>query len=112
MIYDELKKKVFELQKSGDTFKLGVLRYFISQVQNKEIELRGQQKELTDEDVFRVIRKQIKNRKEAAELYQKGGRADLVEREQKELVVYEEFAKMFPFDLEQPVKFPNQKPVK
>ncbi len=108
MIYDSLKSMVFQLQKSGDTFKLGVLRYFISQVQNKEIELRAQQKPLTDEDVFKVIRKQIKNRKEAAELFEKGGRADLVEKEQKELAVYEEFAKMFPFELEPPVKFPPQ----
>ncbi|KKS06440.1 MAG: Conserved cytosolic protein [candidate division WWE3 bacterium GW2011_GWE1_41_27] len=108
MIYDNLKAMVFELQKSGDTFKLGVLRYFISQVQNKEIELRAQQKPLTDEDVFKVIRKQVKNRKEAAELFEKGGRADLVEKEKKELVVYEEFAKMFPFELEQPVNFPPQ----
>lgn len=99
---------VFELQKSGDSFKLGVLRYFISQVQNKEIELRAQQKPLTDEDVFKVIRKQIKNRKEAAELFEKGGRMDLVEKEQKELAVYEELAKMFPFELEQPGKIPPQ----
>ncbi len=105
MIYDEIKKMVFELQKTGDTFKLGVVRYLISQVQNKEIELRGQQKELTDEDVFKVIRKQIKNRKEAAELFEKGGRVDLVEKEKKELAIYEELAKMFPFELEPQVQF-------
>lgn len=108
MIYDTIKNQVPELQKVGDSFKLGVLRYLISQVQNKEIELRGQQKPLTDEDVFKVIRKQIKNRKEAIELYQKGNRSELVEKESKELVIYEELAKMFPFELEPAVKFGPQ----
>lgn len=112
MIYNDLRKMVFELQKNGDTFKLGVLRYFISQVQNKEIELRAQQKELTDEDVFRVIKKQIKNRKETLELYKKGGRNDLVEKDEKELSIYEEFAKLFPFELESPGNFPNRNPAK
>lgn len=109
MIYEELKSQIASLQKSGDSFKLGVLRYLISQVQNKEIELRGQQKQLTDEDVFKVIRKQIKNRKEAIELYEKNGRKDLLEKESKELSIYEEFAKMFPFELEPKEGFGPQK---
>lgn len=107
MILDDLKKKLVEYYKAGETLKVSVLRYFFSQVQNKEIELRPQNKELTDEDVFKVLRKQIKNRKEAIELYEKAGRTDMLEKEKAELAIYEELAKFFPFDLNltPPVQF-------
>ena len=55
---------------------------------------------MTDEVAFKVIRKQIKNRKEAIELYQKAKRQDLLDKETAELNVYLEFAAMFPFELE------------
>jgi uncharacterized protein YqeY len=99
MIIDDLRKKQIEFLKSGDTFRLDVLRYFLSQVKNKEIELRPQNQPLTDEISFKVLRKQIKDRKESIDLYQKGNRPDLVEKETKELGVLQEFAKLFPFDL-------------
>ena len=99
MILDGLKSKLVEYQKAHDDQRLGVLRYFLSQVKNKEIELRPQKQELTDEIVFKVLRKQIKDRKESIELYEKGGRTDLVQKEKAELGVLEEFAKLFPFEL-------------
>ncbi|HPD74259.1 MAG TPA: GatB/YqeY domain-containing protein [bacterium] len=108
MIIDDLKSKLVDFQKSGDTLKLGVLRFLLSQVKNKEIEFRGQHKEMTDEDVFKVVRKEIKNRKENIELYEKISRNDLLEKEKSELEVYLEFAKLFPFELESPNQFQNR----
>lgn len=102
MIIDDLRSKLIEYQKANDSFKLGVLRFFLSQVKNKEIELRSQSKDLTDEDAFKVLRKEIKNRKENIELYEKTARNDLLEKEKQELELYMEFAKMFPFELENP----------
>lgn len=102
MILEDLRSKVFEYQKAGDELRLGVLRYYLSQVKNKEIELRSQQKEMTDEDAFKVLRKEVKNRKESIELYEKINRSDLLEKEKAELGVYLEFAKLFPFELEPP----------
>lgn len=100
MIIDDLRSKLVEYQKAGDTLRLGVLRFFFSQVKNKEIELRGQKKEMADEDVFKVLGKEIKNRREGIETCEKAGRNDLLEKEKAELGVYLEFAKLFPFDLE------------
>jgi len=108
LIIDDLKSKLVDFQKSGDTLKLGVLRFLLSQVKNKEIEFRGQHKEMTDEDVFKVVRKEIKNRKENIELYEKISRNDLLEKEKSELEVYLEFAKLFPFELESPNQFQNR----
>ena len=102
MIVDSLRSKLFEYQKANDVLRLGVLRYYLSQVKNKEIELRSQQKEMTDEDTFKVLRKEVKNRKESIELYEKINRTDLLEKEKAELGVYLEFAKLFPFELDPP----------
>jgi uncharacterized protein len=99
LILDDLKAKLVEYYKAGDTQRVGVFRYFFSQVQNREIELRPQNLPLTDEEVFKVLRKQIKNRKEAIELYEKAGRAEALEKEKAELAIYEEIAKYFPFEL-------------
>ncbi len=108
MIIDDLRSKLVDFQKSGDTLRLDVLRFLLSQVKNKEIEFRSQHKEMTDEDVFKVIRKEIKNRKENIELYEKISRNDLLEKEKSELDVYLEFAKLFPFELETPNQFQNR----
>lgn len=108
MIIDELKSKLVDFQKSGDTSRLDVLRFLLSLVKNKEIEFRGQHKEMTDEDVFKLIRKEIKNRKENIELYEKISRSDLLEKEKSELEIYLEFAKLFPFELESPNQYQNR----
>ena len=107
MILDDLRSKLVEYQKANDSLRVGVLRFFLSQVQNKEIEFRSQGKELTDEDVFKVLRKEIKNRKEGMELYEKNGRQDLLDKEKAELEVYMEYAKLFPFELETPNPMAN-----
>ncbi|NMB91911.1 GatB/YqeY domain-containing protein [candidate division WWE3 bacterium] len=102
MMVDNLRSKLIEYQKASDSFKLGVLRFFLSQVKNKEIELRAQGKELSDEDVFKVLRKEIKNRKEGIETYAKANRSDLLQKEKDELEIYLEYAKLFPFELDNP----------
>lgn len=109
MIIDDLRSKLFEYQKANDSLRLGVLRFYLSQVKNREIEYRSQGKEMTDEDAFKVLRKEIKNRKEGIELYTKIGRNDLLEKEKAELGVYLEFASLFPFELETPHPMVNHR---
>ena len=109
MIIDELRSKLFEFQKANDVLRVGVLRFYLSQVKNKEIELRSSHKDITDEDAFKVLKKEIKNRKENIELYEKIGRRDLLDKEKAELDVYLEFAKLFPFELESSYQANNQK---
>jgi uncharacterized protein YqeY len=58
----------------------------ISDVKNREIELR---RDITDEDVVDVIRKSIKRRREAIELYLTAKREDLVAKERAELATLE-----------------------
>lgn len=46
---------------------------------------------LTDEEVIVIIRKSVKQRKDSIEQFGKGGRKDLVKKEQAELVILESF---------------------
>jgi uncharacterized protein YqeY len=46
---------------------------------------------LTDEEVISIIRKSVKQRKDSIEQFTKGGRKDLVKKEQAELVILESF---------------------
>ena len=63
-----------------------LLGMIISEVKNREFELR---RDAGDEDVVDVIRKGIKKRREAVELYDKAGRTDLSEQEQNEVTALE-----------------------
>jgi len=74
--------------KARDEVKVSTLRFLISAIHNAKID-KGQ--DLTDEDIVGVIQKQIKQRKESIEGFEQGGRADLVEKEKKELAILQEY---------------------
>jgi uncharacterized protein len=65
-----------------------VLGTIIANLKNREIELR---RPATDDDAIEVLRKGIKIRREAVEQYAAGGRQDLVDVEQAQIKVLEEF---------------------
>lgn len=64
---------------------LSFLRAALKQV---EVDTR---KELTDEDVVAILKREIKRRKEATEAYGKGGRQDLVDKETSEMKILERY---------------------
>lgn len=87
----KLREKLIEFQKSRDALRLGVLRFLLADVTNREIQLRDEGREFTDEDLVKVIAKQIKRHNDSIEAYTKGGRVDLVEKETSEVEVLREF---------------------
>jgi uncharacterized protein YqeY len=82
--------------KARDTERVGVVRYLLSKIHEKEIDLRSQKVEFKDKHARKVILKQIKQREESIEAYKEGGREDLVEKESKELEILKEILDMFP----------------
>lgn len=60
----------------------------LSEVKNKKIELR---RDPADADVIDVIRKAIKRRRESAEMYTKGNRKDLADKELSEAAALEKY---------------------
>ena len=74
--------------KAKDALKLNTIRGLNAEIKNREIDLR---RELGDGEIVPIISTQIKKRKEAAALFDKGGRADLCEKENQEMVVLQEY---------------------
>ena len=77
-----------EAQKARDSLKLNTIRCVISEIKNREIDLR---RELDDEEITSLVSTQIKKRKEAATLFDKGGRTDLSEKENQEMVILQKY---------------------
>jgi len=80
-----LEKIIAEMHlsmKSGHREKASALRTLVSKLKDQEIKLR---KEISDEEIFKVIKTLIKQRKEAAEIYLSAGRLELAEKENFEI---------------------------
>ena len=74
--------------KSGAALKVGTLRMVLASVHNREIEKRAKSKDpITEEEVLDILRKEVKKRKEAIEIYGGAGRFDLKDKEVSELEV-------------------------
>jgi uncharacterized protein YqeY len=70
--------------RSGDENKKIALRMLISAIKNSEI---ATGKELDDQGVLGVVSKEVKQRKDSIEEFRKGGRQDLIDKEQAEIEV-------------------------
>lgn len=68
-----------------------VINTLRAEMKNKEIELRTSGKELADADILSLIQKMIKQNRDAIKMFEEGGRQDLVENNQKEIAILEEF---------------------
>ena len=77
--------------RAQDAMKVGVLRMLKSALKYAAIEKSGAEAELNDAEAVQVIRKQVKQRQDSIESFEKGGRAELVEKEKKELSILNEY---------------------
>jgi uncharacterized protein YqeY len=88
MLRQKLQDDQITALKSGDKTKLGVLRFILAQIKNKEIDKNPPAGgELTDEETLVVLRKVIKELKESVEAFEKGGRKDLSDDSKKQLEI-------------------------
>ncbi|MBI4094582.1 MAG: GatB/YqeY domain-containing protein [Candidatus Liptonbacteria bacterium] len=81
-INDDLKDAL----KKGEKDKISALRLLLAQIHNQEIEKKGKkgESELDEDEVVALLQRELKKRKESVELFRKGQREDLAEREEKE----------------------------
>jgi hypothetical protein len=88
MLRDDINKALIEAMKAKNERKVSTLRMVNSSLKNADIEARGTGKPpLGDAETLALMQKMIKQRQESVELYQKGGRADLVKQEQEEIAI-------------------------
>ena len=88
MLLDTLQADLTSARKAQDKPLTLLLGTILSDVKNRRIELR---REPTDDEVIDVIRKGIKRRRESIEMYDKGGRPELAEKERAEVGILEKY---------------------
>jgi uncharacterized protein len=86
-----LQKRIDEdlkdAMRAKDAAGLSVLRLLKAALKNAAIEKVGADGELSDADAVAVIRKQVKQRQDSIESFEKGGRADLAAKEKAEIAM-------------------------
>ena len=88
MLRDDINNAVKEAMKAKEERKVSTLRMVNSTIKNADIAARGEGKPpLSDADLLGVLQKMIKQRQEAVELYDKGGRAELAAGEREEIAI-------------------------
>ena len=85
---EQINKDLKQAMKAKETKKRDALRLLNSAFKQIEIDER---KELNDEDVIKIIQKQVKQRNDSIEQYKKAGRDDLVAKEQQEINYYKTY---------------------
>lgn len=106
MLKEKIQQDLKNALKEAKETELSVLRMVFSAIVNKEKEKRykkikekpdlkegelEKESRLTDEEISEVISSEVKKRKEAISLFEKGGRRDLAEKEKKELEILEKY---------------------
>ncbi len=89
MLQDKINKDYISAMKQKDTLKAGVLSFLRAQLKNVMIDKK--EDALSDEAVIGVIKKQVKQRQDSIEQYEKGGRADLAAKERGEQEVLQQY---------------------
>jgi hypothetical protein len=85
---DQIQKDLTDAMKSKDELRLSVLRMVKTALKNKEIEkIRA----LDDAESQQILQTLIKQRKDSAEQFAKGGRVDLAEKEAREIAIIEAY---------------------
>ncbi len=78
---EQLQQDLKNAMKEKDVFKRDTIRFLMSAIKQVEVDTR---KELSDEDIIKIIQKSVKQREEAAKQYKEGGREDLYDKEMRE----------------------------
>lgn len=89
MIRDKLKKDSFDALKNRDNRRVDVLRFLISLIDKKELQLPPDG--LTRAEEIAVLRKELKNKEESKEMFLKALRQDLVDQLDYEISIVKEY---------------------
>ena len=84
---EQIDSDLKEAMRAKDTTKLSVLRMLKSALKYGAIGKSGAEAELSDAEAAQVIRKQVKQRQDSIESFEKGGRTELAEKEREELSI-------------------------
>jgi len=87
-LIEQIQKDLVDAMRSKDELRLSVLRMVKSALKNKEIE---KIRPLEDAEALQLLQTLVKQRRESVEMFAKGGRTELAEKETKEIAIIESY---------------------
>lgn len=87
-LVERIQKDLMEAMKSKDELRLSVLRMVKSAMKHKEIE---KIRPLEEAEALQILQTLVKQRRESVEMFTKGGRTDLAEKEAREIGIIETY---------------------
>lgn len=93
MIREQLKKALIDALKNKEEKKTATIRLINAAIKDKDIEARpkGITDGIDDNAILSLLQGMVKQRKESIEMYKQGNRSDLVEAEQAEIDIINQF---------------------
>ena len=93
MLRTQLNDALKGAMKAKDSCAVSTIRLTLAALKDRDIAARGQDggEKISDEEILQVLQKMVRQRRESIEMYGKGGRQDLVDREKREIEVIELF---------------------
>ena len=83
-LYETIQSDMYEAMKNSDKFRTSTLRVALAKLKDKKIEKR---EDLSQNDEVKIIQNLVKQRKEAADIYEKNNRSELMKNEMDELKI-------------------------
>lgn len=95
-VEQRIRQDIVEAQRARDQVRIDTLRMALGAIHNLEVARTDRKnpeysQSLTEADTLRVLEQEIKKRQQAIPLYQKGGRTDLAEKEQREAAILQAY---------------------
>ncbi|SVA24874.1 uncharacterized protein METZ01_LOCUS77728 [marine metagenome] len=83
-LYETIQSDMYEAMKNGDKFRVSTLRVALAKLKDKKIDKR---EDLSQNDEVKILQNLVKQRKEAADIYEKNNRSELMKNEMDELKI-------------------------
>ena len=93
MLKKQLTDGLITAIKNKDKESINAIRLILAAIKDKEIDLRSEDKnnEVSEEIIFNILKKMVKQRNESIDLYKKGNRPELADKEKKEIDIIQKF---------------------
>jgi uncharacterized protein YqeY len=91
ILSERIDSDLKDAMRAKDATRMSVLRMVKAALKNAAIEKSGADAQLTDAEAVQVVRKQVKQRQDSIESFEKGGRAELAAKEKEELSILQSY---------------------
>jgi uncharacterized protein YqeY len=102
MLLEQITADIKTALKAKESERTNTLRFLIAQINNRQIEKRTKDGNvpLGEDDVIDVLRREVKKRREAADLYRTSGHTATAESEERELAIIQTYLPATPTEAE------------